>query len=127
MGGLGRLGWLLILTGCGEFGLPSGQQEGQVVRGDPTVVDVNPKVGSVGTSGLEVTVTGVDTFFDESTEVELPELPQILITSISPASTELMVLSLDIPTDTPYATSPLVVITERDGRMVYEDGFTTVH
>lgn len=120
-------GLLLILTGCGEFGLPSGQQEGQVVRGDPTVVDVNPRVGSVGTTGLKVTVTGVDTFFDNNTEVELPDLPQIVISGLTPTSTEEMVLTLDIPADAPYTTSALLVTTDRDGQMVFEDGFTTVH
>ena len=117
---------LMLCLGCGEYGLPTGRDEGDIDRGEPAILDLQPKVGSQGAVDLPVYVIGVDTFFDETTEASFPGLEGVRITAMNPLTFEDLELILTIDEDAPLESAPLAVSTSRDGQLRFEAGFTVV-
>lgn len=115
-----------LAAGCGQFGLPTGRDPADIQRGDPAILDVDPKLGSQGTTGLVCRVVGIDTFFDDTLVVTLPLLPEVEIVDVAVLGLEEFEMTLDIPADAPLVASPLVVSTRRDGTLSFEAGFTVV-
>lgn len=116
----------LVASGCGGFGLPSGRSDGGIELGEPVILDIDPDLASVGTQDLVVTIYGIDTFFDETVVVELPLLSDVIIVSEEAVGLERLEVVLSIPIDAELGTSPLIVTTDRDGTLSYDDGFTVV-
>ena len=125
-----RVGWGLmagaLLAGCGQFGLPTGRDAGDLHIGEPALLDMDPKLGYVGEVDLEIVVVGIDTYFDDTTTVRFPQLPGLVVSDLELLDAEHLLFTVDIPEDTSTITSVLRVHDDRDGDLTLEPGFTVM-